>query len=73
MRRIRDSIGRLVYAYDTPPGANHARSTIRGEHAQGRTPSTGIPKKEIDRLKHSTTPIDKTVLPMNADENLPVT
>ena len=70
MHKIRDSIGRLVYAYDTPLGTNHAGSTIRGGRTQGRTPSSSIPKQEIEGLKHSTIPIDITILPTNVGENL---
>ena len=74
MHRVIDSIGRLVYAYDTPPpGTNHAGSTIRGGCTQGRTPSYIILKQEIEGLEYSTTPIDITVLPTNVGENITVT
>ena len=73
MHRIRVSTCRLVYAYDTLPGTNRAGSTIRGGCTQESTPSSSIPKQEIEGIEHSTTPIDRMVLPMNFDENLLVT
>ena len=56
-----------------PPGTNHVGSTIRRGHTQGRTPSSSIPKQEIEGLEHSTTPIERTILTMNVGENIPVT
>ena len=74
MRRVRDSTGTLVYAYDTPPpGTNHAGSTIRGGRVQGRSPSVSTPEQELERTEHSTTLIDSTILPTHVDGNFPVT
>ena len=56
-----------------PPGTNRVGSTIRGGHSQGRTPSSSVPKQEIEGFEHSTTPIERTVLPTNVGENIPVT
>ena len=55
-----------------PPGTNHVGSTIRGGHSQGRTPSSSVPKQEIEGLEHSTMPIERMVLPTNVGENITV-
>ena len=56
-----------------PPGTNRVGSTIRRGHTQGRTPSSSIPKQEIEGLEHSTMPIERADLPTNVGENILVT
>ena len=73
MCRVRDTTGRLVYAYDTPPpGTNRAGSTIRGGRVQGRSPSVSTPEQELEWLEHSTTLTDSTILPTHVDGNFPM-
>ena len=55
-----------------PPGTNRVGITIRGGHSQGRTPSSSVPKQEIEGLEHSTMPIERMVLPTNVGENITV-